>query len=446
MPDYLWKQLGISLCVYVGQILVGYCMGWTAPVIVKLQNPDETPLSGPISDAQASWVASVIYIGTITGPYVSGYLSNKRGRKLALFLGGFVTLISFIVLATAVNMSMLLAGRIFVGFGTGIMFVTNFVYLGEIASTNIRGLLLTGTAIFTTFGTLLVYSTGPYISFAATSYIGVALTVLYIVGICLIPETPNFYVMKGQEKQAQDTLIFLGRDNEVSNVLSTKKEEESFANELKELLTIKGNRKALSITLTLNILQQMSGVVVVILFATRIFELAGSTIQPNLATIIIGVTQLVSSIICSGFVERVGRKVLLLWSTAACFLTLSVLGTYFYLDHLQIDVEVIGWLPLVCLVIYFLAFELGFGIIPGTFTGEMFRSNVRSTGSAITITVAWLFGFGLSSAFGYMIEAIGGHFTFWIFGAACLIAFVYTIFFVPETRGKTLVEIQEMLN
>ncbi|KAL0861061.1 hypothetical protein ABMA27_009573 [Loxostege sticticalis] len=261
---FSWKAL--KMCIFM--TLVGYRMGWSAPIILKLQDDEQTPLPLPITDGQASWVASVLYIGTII-----------------------------------VNFAMIIAARILIGLATGIIFVISFVYLGEIAVTN------------TTF--------------------------FYIYRLC-----------RCRKKEAKDALILLGRQDKVTKVITSQTEKQTVVTDWKELFTIRENRKALFIMITL-----------LTFFATTIFELAGSTIQPNIATIIIGVTQLVSSIISSCFVD--------------------------------IGVEKVGWLPLVCLVI---------------------------------------FGFGLSSAFSYMISGISGHYTFWIFASACALAFVFTVFCVPETK------------
>ncbi|KAL0811484.1 hypothetical protein ABMA28_009878 [Loxostege sticticalis] len=333
-----WKALDCPLvigymkllCIFM--TLVGYGMGWSAPIILKLQDAEQTSLPVPITDGQASWVASVLYIGTIIGPHVSGYLSNKQG----LMAGSQACTVS---------------GRISLLWSFKLLFL--YVFLESLVSTNI--MLLTGTGIFSTFDVLVVFSAAPYISYAATSYNAMGISIAYIVCIFFIPETPEYHVLKSREKEAKDVLILLGRD-EVTKVITSQTEKQTVVTDWKELFTIRENRKAF-----------MSGFVVVTFFATTIFELAGSTIQPN-----IQITQLVSSIISSCFVEKVGRKVLLLWSTAACFVSL------------------VGWLPLVCLVI---------------------------------------FGCGLSSAFGYMISGISGHYTFWIFASACALTFSFYGFY-----------------
>ncbi|XP_026754280.2 facilitated trehalose transporter Tret1-like [Galleria mellonella] len=447
MKEYLRKQIFVSLCVYLGQVLVGYAMGWSAPVIAKLDDPNQSPLPGPITQGQSSWIASLLYIGCIIGPNISSYLSNTKGRKLCFFIAGVLIIFSFILLAAARNLVMIYTGRVTIGLGIGIIAVLNLVYIGEIASTNIRGILLTGTGIFSTLGTLLIYSVGPYVSYASTSYIGLCLSILYIVGLYFIPETPLFYIMQGQSEAAETALVALGRQDEIDNILNmrVKKDQKSIA-QLKELVSETSNRNALIITLTLSILQQMSGVVVVVFFATTIFELAGSSIHPNVATIVIGITQLVSSCIAPFVVEKGGRKVLLLFSTTICANSLAILGIYFFMDSYDYpNIEKVAWLPLVTLIIFFLSYDFGFGIIPGTFAGEMFQPQLRSIGSAVTVTTAWLFGFGISTAFGYMISELGGHITFWFYSGACAVATLFTIFYIPETKGKTLEEVQEML-
>ncbi|KOB74188.1 Uncharacterized protein OBRU01_09485 [Operophtera brumata] len=406
----------------MGQILVGYGLGWTAPVIPKLQDPDQTPLPNVISDQGASWIGSLLFIGTITG--------------------ASICLLSFLVLALANNLAMIFTGRILMGLGTGIIFVVNLVYIGEIASTHIRGILLTATGIFGTFGTLIIYSVGPYVPYSVTGYLGVAITLVYISGIFFIPETPLFLVLRGDEEKAKEILTYLGREEDIGKIVSSKQElsddRKTNNNQWSEIFSVRSNRKALFITLSLNILQQMSGVIAVIFFATTIFELADSSVEPNIATIIIGITQIAASSVTPFFVERSGRKSLLLFSTAACCLSLGVLGTYFYLDGVNSPLAAsVKWLPLLTLIVFFLSYDLGKSIIKRWLTS--------STGSTVTITIGWLVGFVVATAFGYMIQ-LGPYFAFWFYAAACAAAFAFTVIFVPETRGKSLAEIQHMLS
>ncbi|XP_072932215.1 facilitated trehalose transporter Tret1-like [Epargyreus clarus] len=428
---------------------VGYTVGWTAPVIPKLQDPDQSPLPGSITENQMSFVGTILYLGGVPGPYLTGYLANRKGRKPCLLLGGVVTAVGYIVLATAINLLMMYIGRALVGFGVAIITVMTLVYLGEIASTNIRGILLTGSGIFQTFGTLLVYSIGPYVRYSLTGYIGAILAALYCFGIFFIPETPLGYILRDNEKAAKEVLQDLGRPNDLEEVKILKDEEinKNIKDEWIKIFTIKSNRKALLIAVTLNVLQQSSGIIAVVFFTTTIFELAGSSIKPDIATIIIGITQLLASFVAPIFVERNGRRILLLLSTAFCCFALVILGLFFYLDEIDhSSVDNLKWLPLVSLICFFLSYDVGFSIIPVALIGELFTSNVRSTGSAVTITIGWLFGFGVTTGFGFFITILGGHITFWMFSGVCALAFIFTLVYVPETKFKSFIEIQEMLS
>ncbi|XP_049705195.2 facilitated trehalose transporter Tret1 [Helicoverpa armigera] len=444
----LGRQFAIAACVYLGQIIVGISMGWTAPIISKLQNIEETPLDRVISDAEASWVVSITFVGTLTGPYISGYLGNVIGRKPCLFLGGTMFLVCFVIFGFTVHISMIYIGRIVSGIGCGILFVTNLVYLGELASTKIRGTLLTLTGFSNTFGILIVYSIAPFVSYAWTNWISAMLCVLYLAGIFfIVPETATYQVMAGNKEEAMAILTSLGRKGDIDDVVAAANEKPmSNFEQLTEMFTLKTNRKALFIIIVLNICQQASGVMAIISFVTLIFELTGSNIEAHISTIIIGVTQVFAASIAPVLVDRSGRRILLLVSTAACSISLVALGTYFYMyntDHPAVDS--IQWLSLVSLMLYFIAYFSGFGIIPNTFIGEMFTDNCRSFASTFTVTVGWLFGFAVSSTFGYILAAWGPAVVFWIYAVACAFTFFFSVVFVPETKGKSFLEIQKML-
>ncbi|XP_045490327.1 facilitated trehalose transporter Tret1-like [Pieris rapae] len=447
--ENLKNQILIVSCLNIGQIIVGYSVGWSAPIIPKMKDVLDNPLPEPITDFEASWVGSLLYIGALVGPYVTGVLANLIGRKPCLIIGGFLNIISYILVVTTKNIAMVYAIRVMSGLGMGITTVGNLVYIGEIASTHIRGILLTSTSIIGISGTLLVYAVAPYVSYVTTGYIALAISILHVFGLFFIPESPIYHAMKENELTATKTLCLLGRSDDVKKSIDALKQQEETTKvqDWIEIFTIKSNRMSLFITFTLGAFQQLSGVAVVLFFATTIFAQAGSSVEPHVATIIVGVTRLLSSLIAPTFIDRSGRKILLLISMAACALSLSVLGVYFYLDRVNnAAVKTVGWLPLVALIVYFFCYEAGFGTIPNAIVGEMFRTNVRSNGSALAITMTWLVGFVLTTSFTTMVDSLGGDVTFWLFGGSCVLAFIFTYFCLPETKGKTLNEIQEMLS
>ncbi|XP_048001423.1 uncharacterized protein LOC125238193 [Leguminivora glycinivorella] len=432
--------------LYIGQMIVGISIGWSSAVFQKLLDPDDSPISTHITPSLMSLISSLPYIGSIIGSYITGYLSNIIGRKPCLLFGGIITALSFILVICTRNLAMIYALRIIQGFGIGIITVGNIVYIGEIASKNIRGILLTVLGIASNLGTQIIILVGPFVSYAVTGWLGLGLTIIFVGSMLRIPESPIFYLIKDKEDEAKQIFIDLGRDQEFKEYLASKVEEKEHKNgaACKELFTIKSNRKALFIILMLVIFRAMTGTVATMFFAISIFELAGLLVTPHVSIIIIQFTQLGSSCLTPFFVEWSGRKTLLLLSTAVCGMSVAVLGTYFYFSGIGYALENVGWLPLFAVILYFMFYGLGFGIIPETLTGEMFSANVRSAGAAVTITTSWIVGFVVSSLFGYMM-ASGAHSIFWMFTAACACACLFTARCVPETKGKSLLEIQQMM-
>ncbi|KAJ8715698.1 hypothetical protein PYW07_010180 [Mythimna separata] len=443
------NQYKIAGSLYIGQLLVGYVLGWTAPVIPKLKDIEATPFKYALSDSQASWLGSSLYFGCTSGPYLSGYLCNKIGRKPCLFIGGTICLMGFTAMAFSKELIFMYFGRILTGVSNGMLFVTNLVYLGEMASPNIRGMLLTLTGVFTTLGTLLIYTVGPFVPYELTCWLAVLTATTYLVlVIVIVPESPVYQVMKGYRGEAVLNLIALGRRDDYLSIEDAASEEhKTNMEQLKEMFTYKANKRALFIIIILNISQQASGFIAVIFFVTTIFDLTGLSLPSYIATIIVGITQVLAACLTPLFVDITGRKSLLLFSTAGCSISLATLGTYFYLHNTKDPiVSSLGWLSLSSLILFFIFFNIGFGIIPNTYVGEMFTTNVRSFGSSFTVSIGWIFGFGIATAFGYMVPAFGAHSTFWMYSGSCAFAFFFTIFFVPETKGKTLFEIQQMLS
>ncbi|XP_045780675.1 facilitated trehalose transporter Tret1-like isoform X1 [Maniola jurtina] len=443
------KQVLVSLCLYLGQIAVGYNSAWTGTITPKLEDPEQSPIPYNLTDTQLSLVGTIAYLGAIPGPYVSGWLSNIAGRKPCLLGSATLACIGSCLLSLATNIAMVYCGRVILGFAEGILTVMSIVYIGEIASTNIRGILLILIGISQTSGTILMFGIGTFLSYSGTTFCGFGMFVCVAIGAIFIPESPLFYVLKGDDEKVKEALQDLGRSEDIDKLLSVKKEyvQNSSMKDWSELFTIRSNRKAFFIVLIINLLQNTSGFTVVLYFCGSIFKMAGSSVSTNLSMIIIVSFQLIGSVLSSVFVERAGRRVMLLISTFLCSLSMFLLGLYFYLNSVDTTlVEKFKWFPLVILVVYSISYDFGFAAIPNVIVGEMFTSNVRSKGSTLTMTLAWLYGFLVTTGCGILLEIVGGHVIFWFFTCVCACAFLFTFFFLIETKGKSLLEIQELLN
>lgn len=211
------------------------------------------------------------------------------------------------------------------------------------------------------------------------------------------------------------------------------------------MVTNKASRMALICGLGLMFFQQFSGINAVIFYTNNIFQSAGSNIDPVIATIIVGVVQTIATYISSLLVERAGRRLLLLQSCVIMGVCLIVLGVYFKLQAAAFDVAAFGWLPLVCLVLFIISFSMGFGPIPWMMMAELFPVEFRGTATGVTVIVNWCLVFIVTLCFPIMKDAIGIYSCFWFFAAFMILCIFFVFFLIPETKGKTVSQIQAIL-
>lgn len=177
------------------------------------------------------------------------------------------------------------------------------------------------------------------------------------------------------------------------------------------------------------------------------FQAAGVGLSADMSTIIIGLMQLVSSIFTSILVDRVGRRILLLTSVIIMTITLFSLGTFFYIQSVDEEFSILlGWLPLTSLCIYILAYPIGYGGVPWLVVSEVAPKNIKAFCGPVTGFFAWNFAFLLSVSFKNVMDNFGIGQTFWIFGSVSAIGILFTYFVIPETKGKSLAEIEYSLN
>lgn len=191
--------------------------------------------------------------------------------------------------------------------------------------------------------------------------------------------------------------------------------------------------------------QQFSGINAVIFFSVSIFKSAGSNIDPAVCAIIIGVVQVLATLSAATLVERAGRKILLIQSSAIMCLCLTTLGVYFHLKKTGHDVSNIGIIPLVSLVLFIVAFSTGYGPIPWMMMGELLPSDVKSIATSITVLYNWISVFIVTQSFTALNENLGDDVTFWIFAVIMGIGTVYGLKYLFETKGKSNAEIMIIL-
>lgn len=324
------------------------------------------------------------------------------------------------------------------------------MYIGEIAETSIRGALGSFFQLFLTIGILFTYVIGAVTDWKTLSIISAVIPILFGLIFFFMPETPQYLLKKNKLKEAENSLRWLrGPNYDISaEIESMQQDVENAAKNkasLKDLVVNKANRNALICSLGLMFFQQVSGINAVIFYTNFIFESAGSTLKPSIATIIVGIVQTIFTVVSSMLIEKAGRRILLLQSCICMGLCLTVLGVFFRLRIAEYDVSNIGWLPLASMVIFIITFSMGFGPIPWMMMGELFSAECKGVASGLAVMVNWILVFIITKIFPTMIANIGSDFTFWVFALFMLLAVFFVYFVVPETKGKTNAQIQAEL-
>ncbi|CAG9569203.1 unnamed protein product [Danaus chrysippus] len=428
-------------------------MGWTSPIFPHLRSID-SPLSEPPTLQQESWIGSLLVLGGLLGPLITVPLSNRIGRRYIIMSSNIPLLLGWLLAGVASDLATLYAARIMWGCATGMQFATVPLYIGEIAEDKIRGSLSALFLLFINIGFLLAYSIGPYSSYWGLTATGGILSLFYIPFTWYIPETPFFLVYKGKTEEAIKVLKQLrGKSkeavqDEVDGLQAMVQREFKTEPSVKDLWATSGNLKALGICVFLAMLLQLSGIDVLLFYMEELLEKVGTKISASDGTIIMGVVQVVTSCITPLVVDRLGRK-LLMWTTSlGLSIFLSIIGIYALLDsHFKYNVEPYAFLPLLCLVIYMVLFTLGVGPVPWVLVGEMFPPRSKCLASGVASFMCWLAGFIWTRFFREVAASSGMYTAFWVLSVCCFLGFIFSVSpLLPETKGKTFDEIQDMLN
>ncbi|KAJ8926411.1 hypothetical protein NQ314_021197 [Rhamnusium bicolor] len=303
-------------------------------------------------------------------------------------------------------------------------------------------------------GQLFTYCLGPYVSVSIFNFVSAIFPALFLILFTLLgEETPYYYIRIGEYKLAKETLKkFRSTANdeelEIENDLSMiqRKMEEQSKGTLLDIFRSKGLIKALIMAEGLLLLQQLTGVNAVLFYSQTIFSETVSGIDAEVCSIIIGAVHFVCSFIAPLILDRLNRTFLLLVSTIGLMACETLLGVYSYLKHHGENVDSWSFLPIITLTLYMIFFMAGMGPMPWFILAEIFPVRLKTIVSSSVACTNWMLGFFVTKYFGDMKDAIGLAQSFWIFAGCCALGALFIKFYVIETRGKSLEEIQDILN
>lgn len=445
-------QVIAALAATVGAFGLGTLLGWTSPGIPNL---DETANStfnklGVLSESDKSWIGSIIALGSMLSGPIAGICIDAIGRKNSMLLLSAPFVLGWLLCAFAQNVAMMLIGRFIIGFCGGSFSLAAPVFIGETAEDSIRGALGSGFQLMCVNGILFVYVVGAFVNWQWLSVICGVVPLVLLAAMIFIPESPRYLLMKGKNAEASKALCWLRGATSSQEVEDELRIVEMSVNESLNTKTsfndllLPYNLKPTLILLGLMLFQQLSGINAVIFYTVEIFEDAGSDMDSNLSAIIIGIVQVVATFAAVMFVDRAGRRILLLLSDVVMCVSLVLLGIFFQLKENDGSVtESLGWLPLISLILFIVAFSVGYGPIPWMMTGELLPPNIKSLGASIATAFNWFLAFLVTKFFADVKSALTIQWCYWIFAIICAVGTVFVFLLVPETKGKSMEEIQQ---
>ncbi|MFD1388844.1 sugar porter family MFS transporter [Oceanobacillus oncorhynchi subsp. oncorhynchi] len=398
------------------------------------------------------FVVSSILIGGAIGVFYSGKLSDKFGRKKVLILSALLFVISAILQAVANSVFLLIFSRLFGGLGVGAASVLSVTYISEIAPANLRGRLATIYQFAVGIGI-----TGSYfVNFAIMSgqseiwnidlgwrymlaFSGLP-ALLFLLVLIPVPESPRWLVKQGKDKEAKSILTRVnGKDTAEIEYNEIKHSIKNKSNVKFKTIFQPKYRRVTFLAIFLAVLQQLVGINAIIYYAPQVFESAGATGEwAFIIPLLIGVVGTIGVLISMWLVDKVGRRTLTLVGLIGMTVSLLLVGIGFQISTNSI-------LTITAILLYLLIFNFSLGPVVWVIISEIFPNAIRGVGMSIATFLMWVANWSITQSFPSIMEYFGGSAAFYLFTVFCIVGFFFTFKYLPETKGKSLEEIEKSM-
>ncbi|KAG5880029.1 hypothetical protein JTB14_034838 [Gonioctena quinquepunctata] len=441
-------QFYASILATMISITDGMTMGWTAPMTPYFTS-EKSHIKMSLEEVES--METYLLVGCLLALPATIYSVDTFGRKRSLILSCALLIMSWMVIIVAPRVGYIYAARAFQGAGINMAFVAAPMYVGEIAQTNYRGSLASMTLLMIIAGFLLVYSIVPFAPYYASPVVAMAILLTQILLFSFMPETPYYLIIKNRLIEAEESLKFFRGQSEVSDefkdivkTIGDERKEKKAA--LKALFQVSSHRKAFIIVILLTTAQPFGCHEIILMNLHEILNEAGPTyVESTVAAIIFASLALVAALASTAMVDRLGRKTLLLTSTVLTGISLTVLAIYFNLLYIGQNVSSVSWIPTVSVMTYALFYKVGLGIIPIVYTTEIFAPKVKSLGMTLSDGSYMTASILSLQLFFHLKKSFGMHVPFYTFAGWTFLISLFIHFYVPETKGRTLEEIQQIL-
>jgi len=434
----------ISAVAALGGMLFGYDTGVISGALLFIKKVFS------LSPFMQGAVVSSLLVGATVGALVAGPLSDRFGRRPVLISAAIIFIVGALLAALTPNAAILIVARFVLGLAVGTASLLVPLYIAEMAPADVRGALVNFNQLMITVGILVSYLVG-YALASAQGWrwmLGLAVVPAAMLGLGMLflPETPRYLVSRHLPERARAVLRRIRSETsvegELNEIIAVEEQERRESRGWDELLQ-PWVRPMLLVGVGLAVFSQITGINTIIYFAPSTFQATGFGASASiLATAGVGVVLVVGTILAIMVIDRLGRRSMLLIAFAGMGVSLGLMGLAYLLPNLS---GVVGWLAIACVTVYIAFFSFGLGAVIWVVVSEIYPLTVRGSGMAMATTGHWVANFVVSLTYLSLIQAIGETFTLWLYAVMCVGAFLFCYFLVPETKGRSLEEIEEDL-
>lgn len=458
----------ITLVATLGGLLFGYDTGVISGTVGSLDSFFVIPkgLSETAASAFKGFLVSSALIGCIIGGIVGGLVSKKLGRKNGLILAAILFLISALgsampemFLGTLGELdhtfsTVFIVYRIIGGIGVGLASMLSPLYIAEIAPANSRGKLVSFNQLAIVGGFMVVYFVNYFISRSGGSdewlntfgwrwmFASEVIPAALFLGLLFfVPDTPRSLVLRNKPIEALKVLVKVNGEKEGNRVLT---EIEASMNDKTSGHMFSFGWLVIAVGVLISVFQQFVGINVVLYYAPEIFKtIASGTDSALFMTIIVGVVNFLFTIIAVKSVDKYGRKPLMVIGAAGMAVAMLSLGFVFFCGAT-------GYLALFCMMLYVASFAMSWGPVTWVLLAEIFPNKIRGKALAVAVAAQWISNYLVSLTFpimndnSYLTGLFNHGFAYWVYGVMSILALIFILKYVPETKGKTLEEMESL--
>ncbi|NWX48054.1 GTR6 protein, partial [Steatornis caripensis] len=460
------KRLYLAVFAAVlGNFSFGFALVYPSPVIPVLEAHASPALR--LDQHTASWFGSVFTLGAAAGGLSAMLLNDRLGRKLSIMFSAVPSAVGYGLMAGAQGIWMLLLGRMLTGYAGGVTSASIPVYISEVSHPGVRGMLGACPQIMAVLGALGLYALGKYLGLVLDwrwlAVAGEVPVLVMIILLCLMPNSPRFLLSQGKDEEALGSLCWLrGKDTDYAREYEQikdsmrKQSQRVSCTELKDPFIY----KPILIAVGMRFLQQLSGVTCVLVYLQSIFKKTSVILKPEYDAALVGLVRLFSVAIAAVSMDKAGRKILLFVSAGVMLVSNLTMGLYIHfvpasqngtianrtlVSSANLPAEPTNYItliPLLATMFFIMGYAMGWGPITWLLMSEILPLKARGVASGLCVVMSWLTAFTLTQFFLRVVESFGLEVPFLFFAVICAGNILFTGCCVPETKGRSLEQIE----